>query len=215
MKLFQIPDPVGGLLFDIDMTLYDSRAYIASQRSTLIERLALELGKPVAETDALVDTHMRDYAAGHGGRLPSLGNTFLAMGIPIQRSVEWREQLFRPEEYLSEDENLRDSLKQLSERYPMAAVTNNPSSIGRRTLRALGVEDLFALVIGLDTSGVSKPGERPFQMARECLSLPFGELISIGDRFEVDLEVPLKLGMGAILIEAMEDVYRLPEILLQ
>ena len=37
--------------------------------------------------------------------------------------------------------------------------------------------------------------------------------LSVGDRYDIDIALPLELGMGGILVDGVEDVYRLPEIL--
>jgi ribonucleotide monophosphatase NagD (HAD superfamily) len=39
------------------------------------------------------------------------------------------------------------------------------------------------------------------------------EMISIGDRLAVDIELPVAHGMGGILVEGVNDVYLLPEVL--
>jgi phosphoglycolate phosphatase/putative hydrolase of the HAD superfamily len=36
--------------------------------------------------------------------------------------------------------------------------------------------------------------------------------VSIGDRCDIDIALPLELGMGGILVEGVEDVYALGEI---
>jgi phosphoglycolate phosphatase/putative hydrolase of the HAD superfamily len=38
--------------------------------------------------------------------------------------------------------------------------------------------------------------------------------LSVGDRYDIDIALPLELGMGGILVDGVEDVYRLPELLL-
>jgi phosphoglycolate phosphatase/putative hydrolase of the HAD superfamily len=34
----------------------------------------------------------------------------------------------------------------------------------------------------------------------------------VGDRYDIDITLPLELGMGGVLVDGVEDVYRLPEI---
>ena len=43
--------------------------------------------------------------------------------------------------------------------------------------------------------------------------VPFSACLSVGDRYDIDLALPLELGMGAVLVQGVEDVYRLPELL--
>ena len=214
MKIYFIPEKVKGLIFDIDLTLYDNKDYYNSQTEVLIQRLAEEQRKDYLDVKNQIDSFKLKYAERNKGHKPSLGNTFVNFGIPIQKSVAWREELHKPENFLKEAPRLRKNLLTLKNYFKLIAVTNNPSSIGMRTLNALGLRDIFLNVIGLDISMVSKPHEKPFYLAKKELHLKFRNLISIGDRFEIDLEIPLALGMGGILIEKAKDIYKLPDILI-
>lgn len=207
MKQFNLPPIVEGVLFDIDNTLYEHHDYVNHQIAVLTGRLAEVLGRPLREVATEVEEKRKAAAEAEGGRRPSLGNAFLEFyNIPIATSVAWREELIEPESYLSEDLELRDRLERLSQRAAICAVTNNPLSIGERTLRALGISDLLPVVSGLDTSEVSKPDPRPFEIALEYLALPPGEVIALGDRYEIDLEPIIDLGGGGVLVEGRSDL---------
>ena len=56
----------------------------------------------------------------------------------------------------------------------------------------------------------SKPDKRPFIKFLEISRCLPETCVSIGDRYEIDLESPLELGMGGILVDGVEDVYALP-----
>jgi FMN phosphatase YigB (HAD superfamily) len=101
-------------------------------------------------------------------------------------------------------------LESLNEKFVIAAITNNSRGIGIRTLRVLGVESFFREVIGLDCTLVSKPHIKPFKLLSGRLGIPFEQMVSIGDRMAVDIELPVSLGMGGILVASLEDVYGLP-----
>jgi len=179
----------------------------------LVERLARERGVSVKIVQDQVRRFRDEYARNHGGAVQSLGNTFVALGVPIQTSVEWREQLIHPEDYLSRDERLRRTLEELATYYALAAVTNNPVKVGVRTLEVLGVSDLVQSVIGLDSTGTSKPNTQPFRHVCAVLDTPPLETISVGDRMDVDIVPAREIGMGAILVDGVEDVYQLPAVL--
>jgi FMN phosphatase YigB (HAD superfamily) len=214
MQVVGLPAVVKALVFDIDLTLYDNVEYYNSQTTLLIRRLAEELEITELEMEKKVAAVQWAFAQDNGGREQSLGNTFLHLGISIEQSVRWREELFTPETCLQHDPELVKTMQILSSHFGMSAVTNNPTTIGRRTLRVLGIEDFFQLVIGLDIAGASKPTMVPFEMVAEKLNVPLTTMISIGDRLEIDIELPVKNGMGGIVVEGPEDVYELPDILL-
>ena len=91
-------------------------------------------------------------------------------------------------------------------------MTNNPHEIGVRSVRALGVETLFDSVTGLDDSGESKPSWGPFQHALTQLHVPVNGVLMVGDRYDVDLEPVICRGGGAILVESLEDLFRIPDV---
>lgn len=210
MKCFSLPPRIDALIFDVDLTLYSHAEYGGIQISKLIERMARHCGVTAGAMDARIGEYRALWAAEHGGAKTSLANAFAAFGVPIEESVRWREELIRPEDYLTADPELRETLVALKRVTGLAVVTNNPASIGRRTVEALGVGDLFGIVIGLDSCGVSKPHEAPFRLAARELGAPPVRCVSIGDRYDIDLAVPLTLGMGGILVEGVRDVYGLP-----
>jgi len=138
---------------------------------------------------------------------------FAALGIPIETCVAWRNELIEPADFLSRDEKLIAVLQTLKKSYALVCVTNNPVSVGRKTLCALGVEDCIASVIGLDTFGKSKPAREPFEKAAEETGAEIAECLSVGDRYDIDIVLPLDLGMGGILVDGVSDVYELPNVL--
>jgi len=213
MKTFNLPKDVRLLIFDIDLTLYEDHDYYDSQERLLIERLAEYLKIPSEEAREKVSAIREEHKSLNEGRSLSLGNTFLRFGVSIEKSVHWRDELFQPEEFLEPDEKLKETLEKLKKDYKIAAVTNNTTNIGIRTLKSLEVGEYFPIVIGLDISGESKPTLKPFKMISEELNIPLNQIVSVGDRFAIDLEIPLKHGMGGILIEKISDVYELPGIL--
>jgi phosphoglycolate phosphatase/putative hydrolase of the HAD superfamily len=215
VKIFRLPEKPSALIFDMDLTLYSSQKYAQAQIDALVGKLAEAKGRPFAELEAEIAGHRRAWAASHGGAAISLSYIMEAFyGIPMEENIRWREEAYDPAPYLKRDERLRESLCRLSAALAFALVTNNAVSIARKTLAVLGVGDLFPLIIGLDTCGIAKPHRLPFQRAAELLGLGPEGCVSVGDRYDVDLAVPLELGMGAVLVDGVEDVYKLGEIFL-
>lgn len=213
MKIYHLPDTPKSLVFDIDLTLYDNRAYQASQRQLLIARLAADMRVSIQETESKLQAVRDDFARHHEGRQLSTGNVFRRLGIDLSTSIRWREELYKPEDYLSSDQRLNRVLETLSSTFSIAAVTNNPTSIGERTLATLGVRQHFSPVLGLDRFGEFKPTLVPFRMVSVQHQVLLNEMISIGDRMSVDIELPVAHGMGGILVAGVSDVYRLPDVL--
>jgi phosphoglycolate phosphatase/putative hydrolase of the HAD superfamily len=212
MKVFRLPEKCAAILFDLDSTLYDNSAYAQSQIDLPIERLARLRGMSPEAMSGEIARYRKNWADAHKGQI-SLANIFTIFGISIDESVRWREELCRPERYLSEDGRLRLALEELQSRFALAVVTNNPVSVAEKTLSVLGVQGLFQAIIGLDTCGVSKPHIESLTRASALCGASTETCVSVGDRYDIDIALPLELGMGGILVGGVEDVYRLPELL--
>jgi len=213
MKIFRVPKRIRAILFDMDSTLYTNAEYARAQSDLPIERLARLKGKSFDEMNAEIAAYRKKWARENDGRNISLANVFVDFGISIEESVKWRNELLWPENYLAKDAQLRSALERLAQSFVLAVVTNNPMCLAERTLDALGAADMFRAVVGLDTCGVSKPHEAPFMKAAALCGAKLEECVSAGDRYDIDIALPLELGMGGILVNGAEDVYTLPELL--
>lgn len=219
MKTYNIPEKASVLIFDIDSTLYTCPEYAHEQIDSQVRFWAEQCGITPEEGRKRIASFRKQWAQDHGGQKISLGNLFTNFGVSIQTSIEWRKKLFDPAEYLSRNEDLIKTLQELSKKYSLICVTNNPVEPARRTLEVIGISDLFPDIIGLDTCMCSKPSEKILNLALETVSLRTGrsikysDCISIGDRYDIDLALALELGMGGILVTGAEEVLKLTDIL--
>ena len=213
MKIYKIPENLKAVIFDIDSTLYTSAAYAHEQVDCQVRHFAELRGMSHDEARKLVSDFRHKWAQEHDGQKISLGNLLTYFDIPIEESIEWRKTLLEPADFLSRDERLISALTKLKSKYSMICVTNNPVFPARKTLEAVGVSEFFPEIIGLDTCHVSKPHEKPFLLAAEKTGASLEECISVGDRYDIDLALPMELGMGGILVTGVEDVWTLPEVL--
>lgn len=216
MKIYKIPDILKAFIFDIDSTLYTNQAYAFEQVDCQVRQFAKDRGISADEARRMVADYRKKFAAEHGGSKVSLGNTLLAFGVPIEQSVQWRRELLEPADFLGRDEKLIETLMILQKRFQLICVTNNPVLPARKTLEAIGVSDFFPEIVGLDTCLKSKPALEPFQTAVEILSKTSKEgvraenCLAIGDRYDMDISLPLEMGMGGILVSGVEEVYQIP-----
>jgi len=214
MKVYKLPAELSApaLLFDMDSTLYTHDEYAKTQIELPIKRLAEKLGKTFEQVNDEVKQYRKNWAQAHNGQAISLSNTFLALGVSIEENIRWRDELFRPEDYLKPDAQLRCVLQVLASRFNLAVVTNNTESITVRTLSVLGIEGIIKNIVGLDTVKASKPDKIHFLKAAELCGTTIEQCISIGDRYDIDIALPLEMGMGGILVDNVEDVYKLPDL---
>ena len=213
MKVYRLPSRIRALAFDMDLTLYTNAEYGRYQIDSMVERLSKLKELSFDEMNAEVEEARKAWALSHGGNKPSLSNILSIFGIELEEIIRWREELFAPEKFIKEDERLKEALGKLSPHYVLGVVTNNPVLVARKTLAALGVLEFFPIVVGLDTCMTPKPHEKPFIEFSALSGCPPETCVSIGDRYDIDLGIPLKMGMGAILVDGVEDVYELPGVL--
>lgn len=211
MKIYKIPEDLQTIIFDIDSTLYTNAAYAFEQVDCQVREYARITGMTADEAREKVLNYRKEFASKNDGKKVSLGNTLLSFGIPIEQSVEWRKILLEPKNFLSVDEKLKETLKVLQKKYKLICVTNNPVLPARKTLDALGVSSFFHDIVGLDTCFKSKPALEPFQKACEITATQPSNCLAIGDRYDMDIALPLEMGMGGILVTGVEEVYKLPD----
>lgn len=214
MNIYKIPERLSCIIFDIDSTLYTNKEYAREQVDIQLRHFAKLRLMSFEEASDMVESFRGEYANKHGKKL-SLGNALTHFGIPISESIKWRETLLEPALFLSADPKLEKVLEELSQHFSLVAVTNNPVLPARKTLDAIEVSVYFPDVIGLDTTGVSKPHEKPFLAASLAAGAPVPECLSVGDRYDIDIALPLELGMGGILVDGVEDVYCLPDLVIR
>lgn len=213
MKIHKIPQTIQTLIFDIDSTLYTNSAYAYEQVDCQVREFAKLKNMTSDEARKLVFDFRKNFAKENNGKKISLGNLLTNFGIPIEQSVQWRNDLMRPEDFLIRDEKIICELQILSKNYKLICVTNNPVKPARKTLEVIGISDFFEHIVGLDTCYKSKPAREPFEKALELTKTAAENAVAIGDRYDLDIELPLRMGMGGIEVSGVEDVYGLNKIL--
>ena len=213
MKIYKIPEKLRAFIFDIDSTLYTNQAYAFEQVDCQVRKFAKERGITADEARHMVSDYRKKFAAEHNGSKVSLGNTLLAFGVPISQSVQWRRELLEPADFLGRDDRLIETLKTFKEKYELICVTNNPLLPARKTLEAIGISEFFPKIVGLDTCLKSKPALEPFETAVEWLGndILAENCLAVGDRYDMDIALPLEMGMGGILVSGVEEVYQIPQ----
>lgn len=179
------------ILFDLDNTLYTEESGIfdlIDQRMNewLMSRLNISAEK--------VNEFRNHYFMKYGTTLRGLmlhhdvdPHDFLGFvhDVPVQ-------------EFLSTDEELRDSLSKVSSR--KIIFTNSDFRHATRILGTLGILDLFEKIFDIEAMGfIPKPNPEPYQLALQYLQVPPERCLLIDD-MERNLKPARELGMSTILI---------------
>lgn len=193
------------LIFDIDGTLYTSDEYVREQVDVQIRHWADLTGMTHEEARKKIADYRADYEIKTGKKI-SLGNSFPAFGIDIDTSIKWRNTLMTPEKYLKANPELKQALEKSASKFKMICVTNNPVDAAKKTLSVIGIEKILTQIVGLDSCKKSKPSKEMLLMALEKTNSKPEECISIGDRYDIDISLPLEMGMSGVLVNGAEDV---------
>ena len=213
MEKFNLPQNPTTLIFDIDGTLYTSAEFVQEQIDVQVRHWADINGMSHEDARKKIADFRKKYAAENDGKKISLGNVFLNFGVDIDTSIRWRIELLKPENFLKPNEELKTALEKASEKFTLITVTNNPVEAARKTLAVLGLDKIIPEIIGLDTCRKSKPAKEILDIALERTGAKAEECISIGDRYDIDLSLPVKMGMGGVLVNGADEVIEFLETL--
>lgn len=213
MEKFNLPQNPTTLIFDIDGTLYTSAEFVQEQIDVQVRHWADINGMSHEDARKKIADFRKKYAAENDGKKISLGNVFLNFGVDIDTSIRWRIELLKPENFLKPNEDLKTALEKAAEKFTLIAVTNNPVEAARKTLAVLGLDKIIPEIIGLDTCRKSKPAKEILDIALERTGAKAEECISIGDRYDIDLSLPVKMGMGGVLVNGADEVIEFLETL--
>jgi putative hydrolase of the HAD superfamily len=130
-----------------------------------------------------------------------------AFGIPIDSWHRENIAYFDPRDHLQKDARLRQCLVALRTTCRLAVLTNNNATQTERTLEALGVKEMFDEVFTYNTFKLLKPDPLFLQKALERCEVRPEECLFIGDRYSIDLEPAVSLGMHIHEVKGPEDIY--------
>lgn len=84
------------------------------------------------------------------------------------------------------------ALEWLSNRYPIAAITN-----GNSNLKAIGIEHYFSVTFTAADFGVAKPDPRIFHAAASALGVSPNQMLHVGDDLQLDVRGAQSAGLQA------------------
>ena len=189
---------IKAVLFDLDGTLLDRDASLVLFVEHQYERLQAHLGHVPKEQyrKRFIEVDARGY------RWKDEVYQQLASEFAIE-SISWEILL---EDYVScfQDHcvpfaGLRDMLAELKHRsFRLGIITNGPGGLQLSSIRALGIEPYFDVVLVSGIEGVSKPDPRIFIKALEALEVEPHEAVYVGDHPANDVEAAKAVGMASV-----------------
>jgi HAD superfamily hydrolase (TIGR01549 family) len=84
--------------------------------------------------------------------------------------------------------------------YPMGVVSNSDGRIAE-LMSSSGIAPFLSFIIDSSIVGIEKPDPRIFRMALDRFALPPGQVVFVGDIYEVDVMGSRAVGMQSVLID--------------
>lgn len=192
------------VLFDLDDTLYDLRAYWTGR---LRRALAAVKGRyPHVDCDALLQEAIRRKI--YMAQMPDFLRGLEIDDAPFIRQVSeqycdrWFEDLALVDDALPVFERLR-------QRVQVGLITNGPTSTQRRKIEHFELARHMEVMIVSEEAGVAKPDPAIFHMALAMLGTQPAETLYVGDSVENDLRGAAAAGMPFVWVNPRNEV--LPE----
>lgn len=200
---------IKAIIFDMDGTLYKSQTIHKKFAEAAYHTLAREKSISLEQAQQRIEQKRESMKDKYGKSVPYT-LTLRAFGIPIEVWHEHNIAYFNPGDYLRRDPVLRDTLKYLKQTFALAVLTNNNHTQTVRTLKALGVYELFDGIFTYTSYQMLKPDPAFFLRAAADLNIEVPACCYIGDRYDVDLKPAKAVGMHILEVQGPEDIYNLP-----
>lgn len=202
---------IRAIVFDLDGTLYVSHEFAAAIQECAAVYLSGVLGVGVeAARRAMAETRgrlMRECAG-----VQTLSAICAALGGNAAGMHAFFQTQLNPESYLTRDTRVIDLLTDLGQRCALYLYTNNNRVLTARITALLGIDTCFRRVFSIEDGWRAKPDEARLEQILEILGLPPREVLFVGDRYEVDLQLPEHKGCPVFLSRNIDQLLLLNQL---
>jgi putative hydrolase of the HAD superfamily len=203
---------IGGIVFDLDGTLYVCDRYAAEIQAAAAGYIAALLQISSAQA-GLIMAATRLRLAEESGTVHTISAVCTELGGNAPDLHRFFGKNLRPEACLVRDERVVRLLERLAEKFTLAIYTNNNRALTTRIMNCLGLDGLIAHIFTIDDTWRGKPDEEMVMRVLTALGLSPEEALFVGDRYDVDLRLPEQLGCRVYLSQRLEQLLRLEELL--
>lgn len=203
---------IRGIVFDLDGTLYVCDRFAAEIHDAAVAYFA-GLKRIDREEAELLMAVTRQRLTEESGTVQTLSAVCVELGGSVPDLHRHFERTLRPEADLVRDERVIRLLERLAGKFLLYIYTNNNRVLTTRILDYLGLDGLVSGIFTIDDSWRGKPDEGMVKKVLEQVGLAPGETLFVGDRYDVDLRLPERLGCPVYLSQNLEQLLRLEDLL--
>ncbi len=201
-----------GIVFDLDGTLYVCDRFAAEIQAAASAYIAAL--KQISSAEAgLMMAAARLRLTEESGTVQTISAVCTELGGDVTDLHYFFEQNLQPEAYLVRDERVIRLLERLAEKFSLSIYTNNNRVLTTRIMNFLGLNGLVDDIFTIDDMWRGKPDMEMVRRVLALLDLSPREALFVGDRYDVDLRLPERLGCPVYLSQNLEQLLRLEELL--
>lgn len=195
-------------IFDLDGTLYfndDLSREIGRVAAVYISEIK---GVNPETALALVRSTRKQLAAKQGFEA-SLSAACEQLGGNLRDLHAFFSEHINPESYLTVDPRVVNTLKMLSEQFPIYIYTNNNVPLTSRIMSVIGVENIFERIFTIEDFWIAKPDLKVLGAILKEIGREPAECLFVGDRYDIDLRLPEQMGAKVHTVKNMDDFLNL------
>lgn len=206
------PDQIKAIVFDLDGTLYVSDPFEQAIYAS-VSRYAGELLGVSADAGGQQLRELRERLTAERGTVQTLAVAIVALGGTVPEMHHRFALELEPNRFLQPDPQVKALIEQLGRRYTSWLLTNNNQTLTHKILACLKLEQSFKRVITINDSWRPKPDQDLLDQVLTELALPPEAVLFVGDRYDIDLRLPEKMGCPVLLTRTIEELMQLERLL--
>lgn len=209
MKLISNQKGIELIVMDFDGTIYSNTLYMNKYYNFAVTVLKDYYGYTIDEAQKiLLDNKIYPNATSANGSVTQL---MLKMGMGLEEWNLYREKCFRIKMHLSDSKIVnKEVLYEIAKTFPIFLLTNNTLNVVRELLENMNIsEKIFEKIITADDDNYRGDKLEGIKMISKISGIKLQNILSVGDKFCVDIEPFIKIGGNGFLVEDPKDIEKL------
>ena len=196
------------IVFDLDGTLYQDERLGEEVHQCAFNYVAFLKGISAAQAEGV----LRGARSCPNGGVGTLSRAVISLGGDLRELHKRFNQEVHPESLLEPDPRVRELLGKLAGRFELHIYTNNNRALSGRIMAQLGIERCFQRVFTIEDSWRPKPDRATLEFILDAIGKRPDETLFVGDRYQVDLELPASLGCAVFETRSIEELLTLAQL---
>ena len=203
---------IKAIVFDMDGTLYISDEFASAIKLAAASYLSGVLGISADESRKMMSENGKRLAKEKNG-VVTLSGVCACLGGNTRDMHKFFGENLQPENFLTSDSRVVDLLERLSKRFELYLYTNNSRKLSERILKILGIKGFFSALFTIDDDWIAKPNTEKLKWVLNEIEVSPNEALFVGDRYNVDLQIPEQNGCPVYLSQNIDELLLLDQLL--